>query len=173
MICRRREGEERLEILKVKFSFENDKFKFLMFERFGERAPQHREKYFAFQHSRGRSPIDIEVGCVGGLRTIFEHVHPPRVFAASRHVIWNNVENQPHTAPAQRFPESEEIDFGTKLWIQASRVGYVITVAAAVPRSQDRRSVDMGDSKISQVIDDLRRILKRKILVELQAICRE
>ena len=68
------------------------------------------------------------------------------------------------------FAEGEEISFRAKFGIQSRGIGDVVAVAAAASRGQNRRSIDVGDAEIGEIVDDLRRVLKGEILIELQTI---
>ena len=78
----RGDGEERFEILHEELSFEEDKLEFFLLQGFAERPAQDREENLAIEAARRRVPIDVKAGCIGGLRSIFQHVHPPGIFAA-------------------------------------------------------------------------------------------
>src|ERR1700722_1883073 len=173
MIGRGRQRKKGVKILDEKFTLENDRLEFQMLERLAKRASKHREEHFPLENARWGTPIDVEVRRVGRFRSILEHVHPPGVFAARRHVIRNDVEDQTHAALAEFFAEHVEVAFGSEVWIKPRRIGDVVSVRAAAPRGQNRRSVNVRDTQIGKIVDDLCSVLKREILVELETIRRE
>ena len=61
---------------------EEDKLEFFLLQDFAERSAQDREENLTIEVARRRVPIDIKAGCMGRLRSILQHVHPPGIFAA-------------------------------------------------------------------------------------------
>ena len=111
-----------------------------MLERLAKRASEHGKKNLSFEYARRRPPIDVEVGCVGRFGAVFQDVHPPGIFAARRHVIRHDVEDQAHAALAQIFAKRVEIAFGAEFRIETRRIGDVIAVLLP------RRAVRIGEA---------------------------
>src|ERR1700676_864211 len=141
-----------------------------MLESFAKRAAQDGKKDLAFEHPRRWMPIDVEVRCISGIRAVLEHVHPPGVFAAGRHVIRHNIQNQSQLALAKLVLKNGEVCLGPQLWVETRWVRHVIAVSAAAPAAKNRRSIYVRYAKFRKIVDDFRGVLKREVLVELQSV---
>src|ERR1700722_4819176 len=69
-------------------------------------SPQHRQQNFAAQVSIARVPIYVEIFAVTAVLSACQHIHPPGIAAADRHVVGNDVKEQPHRMPAKLTDES-------------------------------------------------------------------
>src|SRR5207248_6789944 len=100
-VCFRCEREERLEILKEEPAFGKHELEVTVFEGFGKWPPEDGEQDLAVETAGRRMPVDIEVGGVGRLRSMLEHIHPPGIFAARGHMVGHNVQHQAHSSILQ------------------------------------------------------------------------
>lgn len=82
-------------------------------------------------------PIDIEVSRVSGAGTIFEDVHPPRIFRAGRHVIRNDVQKQAYALFLQSRLERLKLIFVAQLGVKVRGIRHVVSVLAAGPALQE------------------------------------
>src|SRR3546814_4258295 len=64
-------------------------------ERLAIRVPKHR------QQQPPRVPVDVEMPRPAAATTPGEHVVPPGIFLGSRHVVGNDVEDQPEAVASQ------------------------------------------------------------------------
>src|SRR5260370_40951067 len=97
-------------------------------------------------------PIDVKVRCVGGLRSILEHVHPPGVFIACGHVVRHDVEDQAHTTIAQLSLQGEKVRFGAKFRIEARGVNDVVAMRASATTAQYWGSVQVSNAQRGKII---------------------
>src|SRR5713101_2311398 len=107
-------------------------------------------------------PIDIEIGRISGLGPVLQDLHPPGVFAAGSHVIGNDVHNQAHAALFEFLVKRLETGFGAQFRIQMARIDNVVAVTAAMPATQNRRSVDVGHTEVVKIIEQLYSIAESK-----------
>src|SRR5262249_13460394 len=76
-VAARCEWEKRLVILNKKLSVHENEFQLLLLQDFSKRTAKNGKQDLAFERSRRRMPIDVEVGGVGGLGSVFQNIHPP------------------------------------------------------------------------------------------------
>src|SRR6516164_9156929 len=105
------EWEEHVVATNQKIAVFEDELDFTAVEDLTVWIAKHREQNFVLHRQRRRMPIDIEIGCVSGARSIFQDVHPPGVFLIRRHMIGNDVEKQPHTPLLKGCLEGSELLF--------------------------------------------------------------
>ena len=70
--------------------------KLLRFQRRSIRFPQNRNQDLVLDRGGAVPPLNIEIGCVLGCRTVLQHIHPPGILRTGGHVIRNNVDQQAH-----------------------------------------------------------------------------
>jgi hypothetical protein len=142
-------------------------------EHVGERTAEKRQQEFALQSARRGFPVDIEIGRERGIGPELEHVHPPAILAARRHVVRNDVEQQSEPAFVERRLQCGEILRTAGVDLNARGVGDVVSMATAMPAGEDGRGIDVRNSEIAQVVEDRNRIAETKMGVELQTIGRK
>jgi hypothetical protein len=141
-----------------------------MLESFSKGTAQNWKKDFAFEHPRGWVPINVEIGGIRGFRTILEHVHPPGVLAAGRHVIRHDVQNQSQAVLTELVLQRSEVRLGTQLRIEARGIDRVVAVSASAPCAQNGRGVHVRDAELREIVDDLGCVLKGEVFIELQSV---
>jgi hypothetical protein len=67
----------------------------------------------------------------------------------------------------QSADECVELFAGTELWIQLVVIRDIVAMHAPRPRLQDGRRIDMAYAQTREVRNDLARVLKRKLMIEL------
>ena len=85
-------------------------------------------------------------------------------------MIGDDVENVPHAVLAQRGHELFEVFRAADFRIQQVVIDDVVPMRAPRPRSEIRRGITMSDSQGGQIGNQLGRIGKSKIAVEVQTI---
>src|SRR5882762_11377381 len=103
---------------------------------------------------------------------LFEDVEPPWVVKARGHVVGDDVQDKAHAVCAYRIAQFVELFDGADFRIELCRVRDVVSMHAARPGLQDRRSVKIADSQLMKIIDDSTCIREAKLPVELQPVCR-
>ncbi|MNF62539.1 hypothetical protein D3C84_442230 [compost metagenome] len=74
-------------------------------------------------------PLDIEELAVGAQPSPFQQVQPPGVIsAAHRHMVGDDVEDQPHVVFAQGTDQAPQRHFTAQFRIDPGRVHHVITM---------------------------------------------
>ena len=110
-------------------------------------------------------PVNIEVSCIRRLRPVLQNVHPPGIFHACRHVVGHDVEDESHATLLEFALEMLKVFFRAQFRINPRGVGDVVAVAAALPAAQNRRQINVRDTQIVEVIQDLGRIGETKISI--------
>src|SRR5579863_938768 len=98
VIRSRRYRKQRLKVLHEEAPFVIDKLDLSRIQSLSEGTSQHRQQNSSLETSRMRVPLNVEIGRKCGLGTVLQHVHPPRIFRAGRHMIRHDVEQQSHAA---------------------------------------------------------------------------
>src|SRR5262249_19365606 len=102
---------------------------------------QHRQEHDVAQAGLWRIPVDVEVRRVAARRAVFQHVPPPRVVGADRHVIRDDVEHLAEAGAPQRLGQARVAWRAAELAVGGSRIDDVVAVRAALRRLQIRRAV--------------------------------
>src|SRR5579859_937301 len=117
-----------------------------------------------------RMPINVEEARVTGFAAVLHDVHPPRVFRTDGHVVRDDVEEQAHVVLAKRRGEAIEFLFRAQLRIDSKGIGNVISMRASRASLESRRGIEVGDSKVVEVRDEIFGIGESEIGVELNAV---
>ena len=96
-------------------------------------------------------------------------VHQP-FSTLRRHVVRDDVQQQPHPAVAQRLHERVELRLGAQLGVQPGGIGHVVPVGAAPAGLQDGRGVQVGDPQGVQVRNEAAGVLEPEPPVELEPV---
>ncbi len=92
---------------------------------------------------------------VDGPRPVSEHIHPPRIVPAERHVVGHDVEDEPHGSVVQGVDESVEASSTAQFGVEPGRVDDVVPVRAPGPRAKKRRGVDVAHSEAIEIRDEV------------------
>ncbi len=163
-------GKNQIEILNEEFSVLEEEPQLAAVQGFTERAPQHGQQHFSFQISRGRMPVNIEIGREYGFAAVFEYIHPPAILGAGRHVVRNDIQYQPHPVIEQCILELLEFLRCADVRIYLGGVGRVITVPAAFAACKNGRGVDIRDPEFRQIINETGRVRQPEIGIELKPV---
>ena len=87
-------------------------------------------------------------------------------------MVGNNVEDQAHAFRLQRLDKRVEFFGGADFGIDLRWIDDVVPMRAARPCLQDRRSIEVCDAQVVQVIDNPNGINTPEVAIELEAICR-
>ncbi len=113
---------------------------------------EQRQQHLALELGIERVPVDVEGVAVRGGRAVFQHVEPPAVVGAHHaHVVGHDVEDLPHAMRVQRCDEVLVIFRRADLGIERGMVDDVVAVAAARPRLEIGRGIDVADAEVSEV----------------------
>ena len=74
----------------------------------------------------------------------FQHVEPPGVVGADRHVVGHEIEDQPEAGVLQRGAQPREAFLAAELRIERVVIDDVVAVRAAGARLEERRGVEMA-----------------------------
>jgi hypothetical protein len=128
------------------------------------------------EHFTGRCRrVEINVKEIGetAVLSVFQQVQPKRiVFAADRHVIGHDIDDEAEARSVQRIYQRGQTFFAAEFGIDVAEIDDVIAVHRASPRRQDRRGIDMGNAEVAQISGDGCAVLKGEVLVKLQTVCR-
>src|ERR1700744_5180397 len=102
--------------------------------------------------------------------SVFENIHPPAILTAGGHVIGYNIQKQAHAALLQFTLKRCEPFFASEIGVDSRGIGAVVTVGAAAAAGENRRRVNIGNSQLLQIVEDVAGVCKRKIAVKLQTI---
>src|SRR5438445_4625078 len=128
-------------------------------------------QHFALKFVFERIPIDIEELCIGRRFPILQNIKPPNIVAAhDSHVVGNDVENLSHAMLMQGRNEFVVLFESPDFWIELMVVNDVVSMHAAGPGTQIRRSVTMRNAQLSEIGDEFGGLQKREIAIELQAV---
>ena len=148
------------------------KFNLARVERLAERTSQDGKENFTVKAAGVRMPFDIEERGEGGLHTVFQHIHPPRILCAGRHVIGHDVEQQTHSAVLQFGLQGRKVFFTAQLWVDARGIGDIVSVVASLTAGQNWRQIQIRNSQFVKVIENPARVREAEVLVELHPIRR-
>jgi len=137
-----------------------------------ERVVEHGQHDLSPRPAAARRPINVEPTRERRPFAMREHVRPIRILRPDRHVIRDDVDDQPHATFVERAGESIEIVAGAELRIDALRIDDVVAVHAAAPRGEDRREIEMRDAESRVVVEPSMGVTKREAFVHLQPIGR-
>ena len=118
---------------------------------FAVRPAEYRQQHFAAQIRIWRVPVDVEIFRVAALPAARQHIHPPAVAAADRHVVGDDVDDQSQLMPAQLLDQPEQFRFAAELGIDARRIDHVVAMRRSRPRRHDRRSIDVTDAERCEI----------------------
>src|SRR5262249_54236696 len=116
---------------------------------------------------------NIKIRSESGVLAIFENIHPPTILAASCHMIRHNIQQQAHVALHQFPLQQLEFFFGTDFRIYARGVRNVVAVTTTLATDQDWRRLQIGDAKVTQIVEKPRGVREAEVLVELQPVGRK
>src|SRR5690554_468402 len=116
------------------------------------------------------SPVNVEVVGVAAVLAELKHVPPPGVGGGNRHVVGHDVQHQPQTMLLQCLRQAAEARGSSQLRLQFLMVRHVVTVRGAWSRPEDGRGVEMTDTQISQIGNQLRSAFEGHPVAKLQAI---
>jgi hypothetical protein len=119
-----------------------------------------------------RVPVDVEVSGVRRAGTVFEHVHPPGIVGAGRHVVGHDVQKQSHAVTVEPFDQLLEFPLRPQLGVDAQGVRNVVAVGASAPGPETRRSVKVADAQLVEIGHQLASVHKTKIQAELDSVSR-
>ena len=95
-------------------------------------AAQEGNQQLAFEQRVGRIPLNVEELRVGAAAAPFEHIQPPGITGAThRHVVGDDIEDQPHALGAQCIDQTVQGGLAAQFGIDARWVDDVITVHRA------------------------------------------
>src|SRR3982074_2886989 len=60
---------------------------------------------------------------------------------------------------------------GSYLWVEARRVNYIVAMCASGTAARNGAGVEMGDAQSGKIVEQLRRVSKCEIFIELQPVC--
>ena len=131
---------------------------------------QHRQQHAAAMPVGQQLPTDVERRRARRFLAPLQHVHPPGIVGADRHVVGHEVEDQPEPGALQRGAQARESVLAAELRIERAVIDDVIAVQAAGTGFQKRRRVEMRDAERFQIRHDARGIVEAEVLAQLQAI---
>ncbi|MNP48554.1 hypothetical protein D3C76_1426830 [compost metagenome] len=115
-------------------------------------------------------PLDIEELAVRAQASPLEQVQPPGiVITADRHVVGDDIEDQPHVLRAQGTDQATQCRFTAELRVDAGRVHHVITVHRTGAGAQQRRGVDMADAQAGKVGHQRHGVVEGEAFMKLQS----
>jgi len=123
--------------------------------------------------------VDVEEAAVqAGLRIHVEEllaqlrIGPEAVGVVSRHVVGDNVEDDPQAGVAGVLGQRPEPLLAPQVLRETSRVDHVVAVGGPGPRLKRRRQVEVGDAEISQIGHELTRLAEAEIRRQLEPVGR-
>ncbi|MNO71195.1 hypothetical protein D3C76_621050 [compost metagenome] len=133
-------------------------------------AAQERQEQLAFHQRIGRVPLDVEKLAVGAQASPLQQVQPPGIVsAADRHVVGDNVEDQPHVLLVQGVDQAAQRPFASQFRVDPGRVHHVIAMHRSGSGTQQRGGVDMADAQACEIRHQRHRIFQRETFMKLQA----
>src|ERR1700683_630964 len=118
------------------------------------------------------TPIDVEVAGELRILSVFQHIHPPRVFLAGHHVIGDDVQQETHSVVFEFLDERLKFFFGSKFGVTAHRIGDIVPMRTAFARPESWRGIQVGDPEPMKIGNQLFGIDTTDIQAELHAIGR-
>ncbi|MNQ77293.1 hypothetical protein D3C85_921540 [compost metagenome] len=132
-------------------------------------AAQEWQQQLAFHQRIGGMPLNVEELAVGAKAPPFQQVQPPGIVAtADRHVVGDDVEDQPHVLPAQCRDQSTQRRFAAQFRVDRGRVHHVVAMHGPGPRAQQRRGIHMADAEAGEVRHQRHRIVEGEAFMKLQ-----
>ena len=112
-------------------------------ERLAVRSAEYRQSDFAAQVGIVWRPVDVKVFRKAALAPARQHIHPPSIVTANRHVVGDDVDDYSESIAARFLHQPSEGLFTAEFRIDAGRINNVIAVHRTGARCQDRRQVEM------------------------------
>ena len=117
-------------------------------------------------------PVDVERLGMHGVRTVLQHVPPPRVEVRAGHpdMVRDDVDQHPHAEPASLRRQCRQPLGPTPRRIHPVEPDHVVAVRAPGLGGEQRREVDPVDAQVVQVRQSSSRVEQVEVLADLQAI---
>ena len=133
-------------------------------------AAQERQQQLPLHQRVGGVPLDIKELAIRAQATPLKQVQPPGIVTpADRHVIGDDIEDQPHALFAQRADQAAQRRFPAQLRVDRGRVHHVVAMHRSGAGAQQRRGIDMADAEAGEVRHQRHRIVQGKTLMKLQS----
>src|SRR5712691_2927523 len=105
----------------------------------------------ALEVGAGRIPIDVEIGGKRRFFTPFEGIEPPGVVTtANRHVVRDDIENEPHAMRVKRRHQGLEFRLAAEFRIDPVMADDVVAMVRPRARLHNGRGVEMADAKLGE-----------------------
>ena len=131
---------------------------------------QHRQQHGVAVTRLGRVPFDVEKCGIAPGRTIFQHILPPGVLGADRHMVGNHIEHLAQPGSTEGVLHSLVRGLTAQLVVDAGVIDYVIPVGAARRRLQVGRGIQVADAQFGQIPGDFRGIIEGEFWPKLNAV---
>src|SRR6185295_12989937 len=89
---------------------------------------------------------------------------------ANGHVVRHEVEKEPEVAITKRVGQSLECCLTTQFSIDTAMIQHIVAVCASFHGLEHGRTVQMADSKLSQILGNGGRVVERKTAAHLKPI---
>ncbi|MNM86466.1 hypothetical protein D3C81_986180 [compost metagenome] len=115
-------------------------------------------------------PLDVEKLSVRTQASPLQQIQPPGIIvAADRHMVGDNVEDQPHVVPMQGADQAVQRRLTAQFRIDPGRIHHVVAMHRPGAGAQQRGGVDMADAEAGEIRHQWHRIFEREAFVKLQA----
>src|SRR3546814_6060478 len=113
-------------------------------------------------------PFDVEELRVRAAAAPLEYVQPPGVARATyRHVVGDDIEDEPHALAAQGLHQTLQRRFAAQFRVDAGRVDHVVTVHGAGAGGQQGRGINVADAAFREVVDQRSSVVEGEVAVKL------
>ena len=117
------------------------------FQRFAIGAAKNRNQNAAAGSPGQGLPIDIERGRVGGFRSPFQDIEPPRIVGVvNAHVIGHEIENEAHIGRCESIAQALKCLVAAEFGIERIVLDHVISVRASGARLEKWRGIEVTDA---------------------------
>ena len=116
-----------------------------------------------------RHPVDVEIFGEPAFLPVRQDIHPPRIIAADRHVVRNDVDDNPEFVTPELMYQPSQGFLAAEFGIDPRGIDNVVTVRRARAGRQDGRQIKVRDTERRKIGRLGRRVVEGEAAMKLQA----